>query len=160
MVDRAEAVTRVRAAVDARDAGADILIIARTDARATHGFEEALARVREFEAAGADILFLEAPESVDEMRQFCSSVKRPALCNMLEQGKTPILPPSELERLGFKIAAYPLTLLNAAIAGMQRALIAIAQGAPADGLLGFEELRRVVGFEEYYAEEQRYASPK
>jgi 2-methylisocitrate lyase-like PEP mutase family enzyme len=159
VIERAEAVGRVRAAVDARDEGADILIVARTDARATDGFAEALARVVEFEQAGADILFLEAPESVDEMREFCESVKKPALCNMLEQGKTPILPPVELEALGFKIAAYPLTLLNAAIAGMQRALLALAQGQPAAGLLDFEELRRVVGFEDYYAEERRYTLP-
>ncbi|HVJ16191.1 MAG TPA: isocitrate lyase/PEP mutase family protein [Polyangiaceae bacterium] len=157
VVERDEAISRVRAAVDARDEGADILIIARTDARATHGMDEALERVRAFEEAGADILFLEAPESVAEMTAFCQSVKRPALCNMLEQGKTPILPPAELEQLGFKIAAYPLTLLNAAVGAMQRALLALAGGKAVEGLLDFEELRRVVGFEDYYAEERRYS---
>jgi 2-methylisocitrate lyase-like PEP mutase family enzyme len=119
--------------------------------------DEALARAAAFEAAGADILFLEAPESAEEMRAFCQGVKRPALCNMLEQGKTPILPPAELEELGYKIAAYPLTLLSAAVSAMQRALGALARGAPAEGLLSFADLRRVVGFEAYYAEEERYA---
>jgi 2-methylisocitrate lyase-like PEP mutase family enzyme len=157
VVNRAEALARVRAAVDARDEGADILIIARTDARTTHGLSEALDRMHAFEGAGADILFLEAPESVDEMKRFCEAVRRPTLCNMLEQGKTPILPPPKLEELGFKIAAYPLTLLNSAVAAMQQALLALAEGKPVEGLLGFDELRRVVGFEEYYAEERRYA---
>jgi 2-methylisocitrate lyase-like PEP mutase family enzyme len=158
VVSRAEALTRVRAAVDARNEGEDILIIARTDARATDGFDEALYRIEAFQDLGADIVFLEAPLDRAEMSEFCRRAKKPALANMLEQGKTPILPPKELESLGYKIAAYPLTLLSAAVRGMQRALADLHAGHPAQEILSFEDLKRVVGFDAYYAEEARYAT--
>ena len=77
VVTREEARMKIRAAVEAR-ADADILILARTDARAVHGFDDALARCRDFEAEGADIIFLEAPESEDEMRHFCAAMRKPA----------------------------------------------------------------------------------
>lgn len=159
VVSRSEALTRVRAAVDARNEGADILILARTDARAVLGLDEALERVRLFVDAGADIVFLEAPESVEEMRAFCQAAPNtPKLANMLEGGKTPMLPPAELEKLGFKIAAYPLTLLSAAVGAMDNALADLKAGRPATGVLPFPVLRERVGFEEYYAEEERYAA--
>jgi 2-methylisocitrate lyase-like PEP mutase family enzyme len=158
VVERAEAVARVRAAVDAREEGADILILARTDARHTHSFEEALWRVEAFADAGADIVFLEAPTSEHEMAEFCRRVSVPTLANMLEQGKTPLLPPESLERLGFKIAAYPLTLLSAAIAAMQTALSAFRAGDHPQNILSFEALKRTVGFDAYYDEEARYSN--
>ena len=89
VISRAEARMKIRAAVDAK-AGADILIMARTDARAVHGFDEALARCQDFEAEGADIIFLEAPESEDEMRRFCGAMKKPCMANMVPGGKTPV----------------------------------------------------------------------
>ncbi len=160
VVERAEALTRVRAAVDAREEGADILILARTDARATHSFDEALYRMDAFADLGADILFLEAPLDAGEMRAFCQRAKKPALANMLEQGKTPILPPAELEALGYKIAAYPLTLLSAAVRAMQDALAALGAGRTPERMTSFDDLKRIVGFEAYYAEEERYAADK
>src|SRR5579862_312165 len=80
VIARAEARMKIRAAVEAR-ADADILVMARTDARATHGFDEALARCKDFEAEGADIIFFEAPETEDEMRRFCAAMKKPCLAN-------------------------------------------------------------------------------
>ncbi len=152
-----EAVARIRAACDARAAGADILILARTDARATHGMEEALRRIRAFDEAGADILFLEGPETVEEMRAFRRSTERPVLANMVEGGVTPLLPPRELERLGFDIVAYPLTLLSAAVRAMREVLELLAAGGdPRPSLLPFEELRTVVGFGEYERRAARY----
>ena len=129
VVSRAEAVQRVRAAVDARDEGADILILARTDARTVLGMDEALERIRLFEEAGADIVFLEAPESIEEMKMHCQAApSTPKLANMLEGGKTPVLPPAELDALGYKIAAYPLTLLSSAVAAMNGALDDLKHG--------------------------------
>jgi 2-methylisocitrate lyase-like PEP mutase family enzyme len=157
VVERSEALARIRAAVDARDEGAEILILARTDARGTHGLDEALWRARAFADLGADIVFLEAPLDEHEMEAFCQAVSVPALANMVEQGKTPVLPPTRLAELGYKIAAYPMTLLNAAIGAMQRALVALSAGDTPAGLMSFSELRSVVGFEAYYAEEARYA---
>jgi 2-methylisocitrate lyase-like PEP mutase family enzyme len=156
VVSRAEALNRVRAAVDAREEGADILIVARTDARHTHGFEEALARVRGFAELGADIVFLEAPVDREEMREFCRATSVPALANMLEGGQTPLLPPAELEQLGYKIVAYPLTLLSASIVAMRRVLAELREGTSPSGLLTFAALREQVGFDAYDVEAERY----
>ncbi|MEK9721938.1 MAG: isocitrate lyase/PEP mutase family protein, partial [Rhodospirillaceae bacterium] len=90
VVSRAEAYTRLRAAVDAREelraAGGDILIMSRTDANATHGMDEAIERCREFRRIGVDITFLEAPRTVDEMKRYCDEVEGPKMANMVEQG--------------------------------------------------------------------------
>jgi 2-methylisocitrate lyase-like PEP mutase family enzyme len=157
VVDRAEAVTRIRAAVDARAEGAPILLMARTDARATHGLDEALWRARAFADAGADILFVEAPRDQREMEQVCKASPLPQMANLVEGGDTPLLAPKQLEALGYRIAAYPLTLLSAATRSMQRALDALRRGEPAADLLPFAELREAVGFDSYDAERLRYA---
>jgi 2-methylisocitrate lyase-like PEP mutase family enzyme len=157
VVDREEACARIRAAVDARqEAGGDILIMARTDARAEHGLEEALERCRRFAEIGADVLFLEAPESEDEMRVLCQELPGVKMANLVEGGDTPILTPERLEEIGYKIAAYPLTLLSAATRAMQEALAKLSRGDEPERLLGFDELRKIVGFEEYDAELGRY----
>lgn len=156
VVGRDEAMMRIQAAVDARDAGADILIMARTDARATDGLDEAIARCQQFRKIGADISFLEAPESALEMRRYCAEVEGPKMANLIEHGKTPLLPVSELEAMGYKIAVYPLTLLSVSIQAMREALASLKQGERPKGQLDFEELKAAVGFPEYYAEEQRY----
>jgi 2-methylisocitrate lyase-like PEP mutase family enzyme len=151
VVERDEAFDRIRAAVAARDEGADILIMARTDARATAGLDEALYRARRFAELGADLLFVEAPASEDEMATICREVPGHHMANMVEGGDTPILPPKRLEELGYRIAAYPLTLLNAATRAMNDALAALREGVTPDGLLSFGELREIVGFEAYDA---------
>jgi 2-methylisocitrate lyase-like PEP mutase family enzyme len=156
VVERAEALRRVRAAVDEREAGTDILIMARTDARHGHGLEEALERCRAFADLGADILFLEAPHSRGEMERFCRELPGHKMANMLEQGDTPILPPAELAAIGFKIAAYPLTLLGSAVAAMQAALTRLQGGLPAQGLPDFATLREIVGFDAYDRELAHY----
>ncbi len=159
VVERGEARDRIRAAVDAREAGADILVMARTDARHQHGLDEAIARAREFHDLGADILFVEAPTSEREMRLICDSLPGPLMANIVEGGRTPPLPASELGAMGYAIAAYPLTLLSAAMRAMTEALEALRDGRAADTLLmDFAELRRVVGFDRYYEESSRYAS--
>lgn len=153
-----EACQRLRAAVDARDEGADILIMARTDARATHDLDEGLRRMAAFAEIGADILFLEAPRSEAEMERFCREVPGPKMANMLEQGATPVLPPARLAAIGYRIAAYPLTLLLAAVPAMERALADLKAGRPPRELASFDHLQEVVGFPDYFAAERRYAS--
>ena len=157
VVERAEAEARIKAAVDARIEGADILILARTDARAVHGLDEALARAQAFERLGADIIFVEAPETTLEMREITKATARPNLANMVEQGATPILAPGELDALGFKIAAYPLTLLLAATRAMEETLEALKAGQSPDNLATFKHLREVTGFDDYFAAETKYA---
>ncbi|MFT5540662.1 MAG: 2-methylisocitrate lyase-like PEP mutase family enzyme [Alphaproteobacteria bacterium] len=159
VVDRDEALMRVRAAVDAREAGADILILARTDARAVLGLEEALTRARAFEDLGADILFVEAPMSEDEMAAICKATSRPNLANMLEGGVTPMLTPKQLEEIGFSIAAYPLALLAAATGAIEAALGKLAVGAMPSGVASFAHIRDIAGFPEYVAAEKTYAAP-
>lgn len=157
VVSREEAYQRVRAAVDAREAGAEIRVMARTDARAAHGLDEAIERCRVFADLGADILFLEAPESEAEMETLCGALPdTPKMANIVEDGDTPALPPARLEEIGFKIAAYPLTLLSAAAQAMENALEALAAGRPVTQRLSFEDLRELVGFPEYEAQLARY----
>jgi 2-methylisocitrate lyase-like PEP mutase family enzyme len=156
VVSRDEALMRIRAAIDARDAGADILILARTDARACVSLDEAIARCRAFREIGADITFLEAPINEDEMRRYCAEVDGPKMANLIEGGKTPLLPHAQLEAIGYTIAVYPLTMLNVSIGAMRTALTDLRGGAPARAAMDFERLKDAVGFPAYYEEEARY----
>ena len=158
VIRRDEALLRLQAAVDARNEGADILIMARTDARATDGLEEAIARCQAFVGIGADITFLEAPLNEAEMRHYCSEVPGSKMANLIEFGKTPLLPPAQLEAIGYQIAVYPLTLLNVSIKAMRTALARIQQGEATD-VLSFIDLQAAVGFPEYDARAERYSAP-
>ena len=157
VVPRDEALARIRAAVDAREEGADVVIVARTDARSCHGLDEALWRARAFAELGADVAFVEAPESEDELERIGREVPGAKLVNLVEGGDTPLLPAERLAELGFQLAAYPLTLLSAAARAMQEALSALRAGCAPERLLGFAELRELVGFPEYDADQRRYA---
>jgi len=157
VIAREEARMKIRAAVDARR-DADILILARTDARAVHGFDEALERCCDFETEGADIIFLEAPENQMEMRRFCEAMRKPCMANMVPGGKTPILSPQELQNVGYKVALYPVMLMSAAIAAMQAALAALRPESKKafPPSVSFAELQQVVGFPDYWERETRY----
>jgi len=157
VITRDEARMKICAAVDAKR-GVDILILARTDARAVHGFDEALARCRDFEAEGADIIFLEVPENEAEMTRFCEAMQKPCMANMVPGGKTPVLPPNELQQIGYKLAVYPVALLTSAVAAMQTALAALRPEGGKSLLpsISFAELQKVVGFPEYWTQETKY----
>jgi 2-methylisocitrate lyase-like PEP mutase family enzyme len=157
VIRRDEARMKIRAAVDARR-DADILILARTDARAVLGFDEAIDRCRDLETEGADIIFLEAPENELEMRRFCQAMRKPCMANMVPGGKTPILAPQELQSIGYKLAVYPVVLMSSAIAAMQAALATLlpeSNKAFPPSIL-FTELQQVVGFPDYWERESRY----
>jgi 2-methylisocitrate lyase-like PEP mutase family enzyme len=153
-----EMVGKVRAAADAR-AEQDIVLVIRTDARAVAGFDEALERCLAFREAGADVLFFEAPETERELETIAQRIRAPLLVNLVEGGKTPLLPRSRLEALGYKIAIYPATLLVTVAKAMQRQLRRLANedayGPNADQIT-FEELKTLVGFPDYYAMEAKY----
>jgi 2-methylisocitrate lyase-like PEP mutase family enzyme len=159
VVGRAEALARIRAALDARGEGADVLVMARTDARGPLGLDEAIARGRAFAELGADLVFVEAPLDEAEMERVCREIPAPQMANLVEDGQTPLLPPKRLAELGYKIAAHPLTLLSTAARAMQDALAALASGKPVprERRLAFAELQALVGFPEYDAESRRYA---
>lgn len=156
VVDRRQAIQRIQAAVDARREGSDILILARTDARATQGLQEAIDRCRAFVDVGADITFLEAPLTRTEMESYCREVPGPKMANLIENGKTPLLPLAELEEMGYKIAVYALSLLNASITAMMKALSCIKEGRPVSDLTEFRQMQQILGFDRYDAEVARY----
>ena len=159
VVGREEAFDRIKAAVDAREEGTDILIMARTDANHTHGLKEAIERADRFNELGADILFVEAPKNIDEMRTICSELPGCKMANIVEGGLTPNLAMNEISELGYQIAAYPLTLLSAAMNAMKMTLDRMKVDQPRnDLLLDFGELRKDIGFDEYYENSEAYTS--
>jgi 2-methylisocitrate lyase-like PEP mutase family enzyme len=162
IVSRDEAFSRIRAAVDARDSmrdgGTDILIMARTDANATDGMDEAILRARTFADIGADITFLEAPKTIEEMKAYCDGVPGPKMANMVEGGETPFLPPEQLVEIGYKVIIYPISLMLVGLQVMEDALASIKDGTHPDNLAGFGHLRDVVGFPEYYDVEKQYTT--
>ena len=159
VVGREEAFDRIKAAVDAREEGTDILIMARTDANHTHGLKEAIERADRFHELGADILFVEAPKNIDEMRTICSELPGCKMANIVEGGLTPNLAMNEISELGYQIAAYPLTLLSAAMSAMKETLDRMKVDQPRnDLLLDFGELRKDIGFDEYYENSEAYTS--
>ncbi len=165
VVDRGEALDRIKAAVSARDevrrSGDDIVILARTDARAVHGLDEALWRAAAFSDLGAEILFVEAPQSEAEMARLTRQVPGIHMANMVEGGVSPILKVKRLHELGYRIAIYPLTLLSAAMRAVAACLAEMKTGAhPANAVMDFAELRREIGFDAYYDAEQRYAGAR
>jgi 2-methylisocitrate lyase-like PEP mutase family enzyme len=157
-VDRGEAFARIKAAVDVKNEGKDILIMARTDANATEGFDEALYRANKFAELGADITFLEAPKNIEQMRTYCESVPGPKMANMVEQGETPVLSATELGKIGYKVVIHPLTLLMAGVQAMEKTLKQFKDGTYSEDSFDFSHLRDVVGFPDYYAAEKKYAA--
>jgi 2-methylisocitrate lyase-like PEP mutase family enzyme len=153
-------VRKIRVAVDARSSP-DFLIIARTDARTALGLDEALRRAEAYAQAGADILFVESPESEEEMRRIGSAFDVPLVANMVERGRTPVLSRPELEALGYKIAIFPVTALLAAVKAMADVYQGLLQHGSSAGtsvpLYDFADLTRLMGFEDIWAFEQRYA---
>ncbi|WP_137702584.1 isocitrate lyase/PEP mutase family protein [Marimonas lutisalis] len=163
VVGRDEAFDRIRAAADEREAlreaGGDILILARTDARHEHGLAEAIDRAAHFAELGADILFVEAPRTVQEMRDVCTNLPGPKMANIVEGGETPDLPNAELHDIGFSIAAYPLSLMAAAMQAMVTSLRSMRDDKR-PGQMDFVELRRRIGFDDYYETSEAYASSR
>ncbi|QEW21953.1 2,3-dimethylmalate lyase [Marinibacterium anthonyi] len=163
VVSRDEAFDRIRAAVDERHAlrarGRDILILARTDARHEHGLGEAIERAAMFAELGADILFVEAPRDVDEMTRVCADLPGPKMANIVEGGQTPDLSNAELRDIGYSIAAYPLSLMASAMQAMVTTLRAMRQDQR-PGQMDFVELRKRIGFDDYYEASEAYASSR
>ena len=161
VIPLAEQVQKLRAAVHARGDG-DCFIVARTDARAAVGLEEAIARALAFREAGADALFVEAPQSLDELREIGCRLPPPLVANMVEQGMTPELPAAELAALGFQMIVYPLSGLFAAARALEEVYARLRQDgdtrAVRDRLLGFDAFNAIIGLDEKYALENRFKS--
>lgn len=162
VIPAAEMVQKLRAAVDARR-DRDLLIIARTDARAVNGLEDALERGARYREAGADMLFIEAPESEAEVERIAGSFDCPLLYNWAESGRTPPLPLSQIEALGFKLVIYPVTALFAATHAVMQTMAALRRdgdsGGFQDHLVSFADFNTFIGLPAVQQMEQRYAVP-
>jgi len=150
---------KIRAAVEARGR-ASLLIVARTDAIATHGVEEAIRRGNLYKQAGADVIFVEAPGSKEEMRRIVSGIKAPVTANMIEGGKTPIMTLAELKEIGYVGVGYPLTAVLSAARAMESALSHLVEKgdslALAGKLMSFDEFTSVVGLEAKLRLDEKY----
>ena len=160
VIPAGEMVSKIKAAVDAREDG-NLLVIARTDARAIEGLDAAIERAERYVEAGADVTFVEAPTSPDEMRAITARLPVPQVANLVVGGRTPLLPQAELAALGFSIVLYANTPLQAAMRAMSEVLGALKRDggldAVKDRLAGFEERQRLVDKATYDALEKRYA---
>ena len=157
VVPLAEAAAKIRAAADAR-ASRSFKILARTDARATHGLDEALRRGEVFLEAGADILFIEAPQSEAEMARIAETFRgTPLLANLVEDGKTPWVTPEALQQMGYKFALYPISALLAVDKALEAAYARILTTGADDLALRvrFSEHNDIVGLADFLARAER-----
>mgnify|MGYP003834039633 CR=1 FL=1 len=159
VIPTADMVAKIKVAVDARSSR-DFLVIARTDARGGHGFDEAVARGHAYAEAGADVVFVESLHSEDEMRKACAAIKAPMIANMSDGGKTPIRSAKELADFGYQLAIFPAMNALAACAAMEKALRNLktngTSASPDVPLFGFDDFCRMVGFEDVWAFEEKW----
>lgn len=161
LVPADEMVGRLRAAQEARR-DPDLVLIARTDARAVEGLDAAIRRANVYAEAGADVIFVEAPESEDELRTIAREIRAPLLVNMFGGGRTPLVAPQDLEAMGYRIMIVPSDLQRAAIRAMQDAVAAIRETGTAAGmgerLAGFGDRDALVDLASWQEREQRWGA--
>ncbi|MGH7828945.1 MAG: isocitrate lyase/PEP mutase family protein, partial [Candidatus Binatia bacterium] len=154
-----EHLKKLKAALEARDAG-DLYIVARTDARQALGLQEAIRRGIALKEAGADAVFIEAPENRDEMREIARYVPGPLVANMIERGVTPLMGPEELKDLGFELIVWPLAPLYASAKALQDVYSTLRQKGTTrdvlDRLIPFNDFHEIVGLEQKYALDAKY----
>ena len=155
-----DAVRKVEVAADAR-ADSNFLIVARTDSRTSLGLDEAIRRGQAFAKAGADVIFVEAPESEDEFERIGQEIDAPLLANMVEAGRSPLLSEETLRRFGFAVAIYPGTGFCAAAQALHDSYAHICKTGSSLGLetplFSIEEMHKLMGFEDVWAFEKKWA---
>lgn len=160
VIAMAEMVKKIRVASDARSSR-DFLIVARTDARTSQGLDEALRRAQAYAQAGADILFVESPESQQEMQRIASEFDAPVLINNVEGGRTPVLAREQLQAMGFKIAIYPATGFLAVGHALTQAYQILRKEGSSASLQGqlhdFDAFNKLLGFEDVWAFDRAWA---
>jgi len=154
-----EYLRKLHAAIDAR-AENDLYIVARTDARQALGLEEAIRRGVAFKEAGADAVFIEAPQSKEEMRAIARSVPGPLVANMIERGVTPTMGPEELKELGFQLIVWPLSPIYACAQALKDVYSSLRRAGTTaemiDRLISFDEFHEIIGLNEKYALDAKY----
>ncbi len=161
LVSQAEMVGKIEAAIYARR-DPDFVIVARTDGIAVEGFEAALGRAQAYSEAGADLIFVEAPRSVEEMRAINAAISKPTVANMVEKGRTPLLSAPELAALGYRMVIFPGALTRFfAHAGLEFLARLKADGTTApqlESMLGFDELNELLGLSQVQQLDRRFAA--
>lgn len=156
-----EHVKKIQAAVEAKGNN-DFYIVARTDSRQALGLDEAIKRGQAFKAAGAEAVFIEAPESKEEMKEIARQVPGPLVANMLERGVTPLMGPRELKELGFDLIVWPLAPLYSVAKSLTDVYTTLRRDgstmAILDQLMPFDDFNRIVGLNEKYALDEKYKS--
>jgi methylisocitrate lyase len=159
VISREEMIGKIEAALDARR-DPDFLIIARTDARAVLGLEEAIERGKAYRQAGADMIFVDAPESVEELRVISRSIPGPLMVNLSEGGKTPLISARELQEMGYHLVIYPRSAAGAAAKAIQELLAALKKEGTTknflDRIVSFEERNQITGLAHYQELEKKY----
>ncbi|MDT7895931.1 MAG: oxaloacetate decarboxylase [Desulfurococcales archaeon] len=156
-----EMIGKIGAAIEARnEEDPDFIIVARTDAIAVEGIDRAIERARAYEAAGADVVFIEGFESIEQMRKAVREIKAPMILNIVEGGRTPFLSAEEAEKIGFKIVLFPVTALYAAAKAIYDSLAILRSTGSSrdylDRMFSFKEFSKIVGVERIEALESRY----
>lgn len=159
VIEKEEYAEKLQAAVDAKK-NKDFIIVARTDARATRGLDEAIERARYYKKIGADAVFVEAPKSIDEMKKIGEEIKAPLVANMIEGGATPVLSAKELHKMGFKIILYPLSVLYANTFASLTLLKELKKSGTtkklAKNIVSFDEFNDIVELSKFRNMENRY----
>ena len=159
VVSTADMVKKIKVACDSRK-DEDFLIIARTDARTSLGVDEAIERAAKYGEAGADVLFVESPESVEEMSKVCKALDKPLLANMVTGGKTPVLPAEQLKALGYTIVIHPAAGFLSCAAGLHTAYSDLKKNGTvtaATPMYEFSEFNKMIGFPKVWEFDKKYA---
>ena len=160
VISKDEYIPKLKAALEARQSK-DFIIVARTDARAPIGLDEAIERGKAYRKAGADVIFVEAPRSVEELKKVANEIDAPLVANMIEDGVTPNLSASELVKLGYQIAVFPLSAIYSATFAMRQVLTELKNtGTTRDArniMVTFKDFNRFMDLEHFVGLEKRYA---
>jgi 2,3-dimethylmalate lyase len=160
VVSKDDYIMKLKAALEARESR-DFIVVARTDARAPLGLDEAIERGRAYHKAGADVIFIEAPKSIEELKKIAKSIDAPLVANMIEEGLTPNLPSKDLLKMGYRIVVFPLSGLYAATFAIKQVFLELKNtGATQEGrgmMVTFKDFNKFVDLQKYAALEKRYA---
>jgi carboxyvinyl-carboxyphosphonate phosphorylmutase len=160
VISKKEYLPKLKAAVEARQSK-EFIIVARTDARAPIGLDEAIERGKAYRKAGADVIFVEAPRSVEELKKVADEIDAPLVANMIEDGVTPTLPATELLKLGYRVAVFPLSALYCATFAMRQVLTELRNtGATRDArnmMVTFKDFNQFMDLDRFINLEKRYA---
>jgi len=160
VISKEDYVQKLKAAIDARKSK-DFIIVARTDSLALYGIDEAIERGKEFQKIGADVIFIEAPKTLEEMKKITAEIDAPLLANMIEEGVTPNLPAKDLEKLGFRMVVFPLSALYSSTYAIKNVLLSLQKTGMTKNLkkkmITFKEFNDFVNLPKYNKLEKKYS---